>query len=142
MIFMTYWLWIVSRFGVQKSISQSYYCHEIKALWWAWIIGFSLPVMIIASTPLMFVAGSAICFVGVSPDFRRKVEDVVHVAASYIGIILAIVSLWVDFGLWYMFVIAAIGIGAMRLFKIKNLTWWVETFAFVIVFVGMLIIRL
>ena len=140
--FSAYWIYVWQKWGVQKSISDSYYRHENKFLWWLFILSFCLPLMIVGSTGLMFFAGAGIGFVSASPDFRQKMEGKVHVAASYFGIIMGFISMIFDFQMYVIFSLMAAFTLIAWLGDMKNKTWWVETAAFVLLVAGLLISKL
>lgn len=145
--FTAYVVYIALRYGVQKSISKSYYCHENKLLWWIFVISFVFPMMIYGSYlevemgkfPLMFFAGSFIGFISASPHFKgTKLEYLVHMIGSYGGIGIGGISLWVSFGMWELTVALALVALLLKVAKTKNHTWWIEVSAFVIIMTGLL----
>ena len=136
--FLIYTIGVMVKWGVQPSISKSYYCHEDKLLWWAFIIAFSLPVMIEAANQnatLMWIAGGCSWFVGASPDFLRMLaggksnEYTVHMIAAYALVLFAILGIGIDLGMWTFAVIIFAVIAGLKLFKIPNDIWWIEVVA-------------
>lgn len=142
-------VWI--RYGVQKSISYSYYVIKRKPLFTLALWGFSIPAMIIAAKPLIYLAGVAICFVGIASDYmdyvvRYFIKDVervnrisrsitwwVHMIGSYIGVFASQLSIFIDFRLWPLNVIFLLFAGGFKLFKVNNNIWWIEIAAFVLI---------
>ena len=111
------------------------------------MIGFSLPMMIVASLQgayLVAIAGGIIWFIASSPDYARKfankksLEYYVHMIAAYGGILLGLVALWINLGLWHLTIGAGIIILLLRLFKVRNMTWWVEVVAFITILIGLI----
>ncbi|MFY9154119.1 MAG: hypothetical protein WAO52_19015 [Prolixibacteraceae bacterium] len=142
-LFITYFLYIWFRHGVRQSLSDSYYAlgknrNFIFTLFW-WF--FMIPVMIVASTPLIFFAGSGICFVGASPAFRNRLEGKVHTISAVAGIFLSMLSLIIDFRYWISAVIFLILSLAIILSKIKNRTWWIEIAAILVFLVSLYFIK-
>ena len=76
------------RWGVNKSISATFYEHENKALWYLWCILYSVPVLIAVPHGLIFLSMTGICLVGAAPEFKRsKLQNHVHVVGAYVAII-------------------------------------------------------
>ena len=126
-------------YGVQKSISDSFYCLPIRArgLFTLALVGFSIPVMIFADNTLMFLAGSAIVFVGAASDFKRDITKVWHYAAAVIGITLGMASLIIDYGRIEL-VILFVVISIILRFTKSNFIWWIEIIAFYLILIGIL----
>lgn len=59
---------------------------------------------------------------------------------AYGGVALAIIGIWVEYGLWYITVAFIVGSALMMIFNIKNKIWWVEVLAFISVLTAMCII--
>lgn len=139
-IFIAYVIYIWLKFGILSSISDSYYKTNSPFLFAIFIWGTAIPLIIVGNTALMFFAGALLCFVGASPAFKkRKMEEKIHVYGTIGSIALGIISMWVDFGLWYLTVIMVAGYIFTMFVKIKNETWYVEILAFVLVMLGLLI---
>ena len=72
-VFTIYWLYIYYRYGIQKSISDSYYKLKNNNYLFTLVLwGFSVPIMIIGETGLMFFAGAFICFTGAQQTLKRE----------------------------------------------------------------------
>jgi hypothetical protein len=142
-IFTTYILVVYKKFGILKSVSDSYYHIKRKAVFTLVLWSFAIPVSIAASSPIMFFAVAGICFVGAAPAFKGwETESRVHVVGATSGIVLGLVSLWVELGLWYLPCIYAAGFLAIVLLKVKHRTWWIEIMAFYVILIGILIDKL
>lgn len=131
-IFSLYLGYVIDRYGVQKSISMTYYLLPVKqkylftlALW-----GFAIPVMIVGNTPLLFFAGALIGVVATAPMFQgSKMEFYMHMSGAYGGIILAYLSLIIDFQMYYF----AAGVLALCIVLYKyaiNYIFYIEVAAF------------
>ena len=59
-VFLGYILYIIARYGVQSSVSQSFYVlpKNLKILFTLFCWGFVFPAIILSSNPLMFFAGA------------------------------------------------------------------------------------
>lgn len=112
-----YLIYIVKKYGVQKSISDSYYrlSKGEKYLFFFALVGTSLSFILgwIIKHPtgklsniLIFLAGSFICFVGAASEFKgRKLTETVHYIGATGGYILGyafIVSVYKWDSLWFI----------------------------------------
>lgn len=141
LVFFLYVLFLWSTFGVLPSISDGYYSLDKPDRWWPSVIFplFSIPMMIVGSTGLMFFAGVGICFVGAAPMFREGMEGKVHSVGAMGGIVLGMASMWINFHFWWIPVIFIIGSGLIYYFDKKTHTWWIEILAFFLIFLGLVI---
>lgn len=127
-VFTIYLIFILVKFGVLKSISDSYYHLKNKVLFTLALWGFAFPAIIAGNTALMFLAGSGIVFVGVAFDFKENFTKIVHYTAAALGVVFGMVSLWLDFGFWFIpvgFILISCG-----LLSLKNKIFWIEVLAF------------
>ena len=106
-----YTIAILSLFGWQKSYSMSYYNYNTHPFWkyafsfFCFSIGY--PAIMLGATPLLFAAGSLIMIVGImsaflgkDPEDKEDDDNLVwwmHMIGAYGGIILAQISIAVDF---------------------------------------------
>lgn len=130
---------IVSKYGVLKSISDSYYVMKYK-VWFTlfiWNTGFSF--ILLGENALMFFAGAFLCFVGATPLFKEKYEGRIHTIGAVGGILLGFSSLIIDLKLLSLVLIYLIYFGVLRVGRFNNLTWWYEIGAFITMIVGLLI---
>ena len=143
-VFVSYLTYVVSKFGVLPSISDSYYLMKSKIPFTLFIWSIAIPTILVGDTALMFFAGSFLAFVGAAPAFREEQEGIVHVVGAIGGITLGVVSMWVDFHLWYLSILLISFAVLAQIFKkkFKNHTWWVEIASFTILFIGMAISKL
>ena len=134
-VFISYVSFVWTKYGVQASISDSYYRlpDKLKFLFTLFCWGFSIPAMIIGSTVLMFLAGSAIAFVGAAAEFKDLFTRPVHVIGAMGGVFLSQLATIFDYHLWPISLIFFCLSGLILLFKkhIPNQTWWIEILAFI-----------
>ena len=106
-----YTIVILTKFGWQKSYSMSYYNYNTHPFWkyafsfFCFSIGY--PAIILGATPLIFFAGVLIMLVGVAgaflgkdPEDKEDDDNLVwwmHMIGAYGGIILAQLSIAIDF---------------------------------------------
>lgn len=137
-IFTIYVSFILHKYGIQKSISDSYY--RLKGIYQAiftfFIWGSAVPVMIAAETPLMFFAGSLICFVGAAPAFKKTMlENTVHIVGASGGFALAFISIIHEFGFWWLALPAAI-LAATFKKSSPYYIWFAEIIGFITIFIA------
>ncbi len=137
--FITYIIFIWSKYGVLPSISDSFYKTKNAFSFYVFILSVALPLMIAGDTGLMFSAGALLTFVGAAAAFKDKLTGTVHVIGAIGGILLGFLSMIVDFHLWYITAIELLFIGIAYLIKMKNKTWWVEIVSFILIMIGLLI---
>jgi len=139
-IFFGYLAVIVKKYGWLDSISDSFYHLPKKYNWifsvFLWTI--SILMMMIGGTNLMFLAGMSIMFVGTWPWFNDE-QKLQHYLAAVTGIGLGMISMWYDFGLWYIPVSFVVIVGILKLLKINNFTYWLEVVAFSEIIAGLFI---
>lgn len=135
--FFGYTGFIAIKYGVQTSVSESYYRLQ-RNLQWLFTIatwGYALPAMFIGleitGNGLVFLAGSGIAFVGAAPSFHKLgMERTVHTVGAIVGITAMLAFLFVV-GAWYYPILFGVLSLIAFFFDKKNLVWWVETAAFI-----------
>lgn len=135
-VFCTYLIIITIVFGVQKSISGSYYRlpKSVKPIFTFYLWFISIGAIILGDTVLMFLAGSGIAFVGAAAAFKKKITHTVHMIGAASGILLSQLSIILDFQMWevsFVFILSSIG---LLLFDVRNKIWWLEILAFISIF--------
>ncbi len=142
-VFVSYVAYVWIKYGVQKSISESYYVMKNKALFTLFCWGFTIPLMIASPSFLMFIAISAICFVGAASAFKDDtLTEKVHVFGAITGVVFSQLAIIFDLKLIIVSAITIIAALAIRfgLFKnIKNTTWWAEIIVFSSIIVALAI---
>lgn len=143
LVFLVYVGYISIVYGVQTSISESYYCLNKKSAILIFCLTFwmfSIPITILAETGLLFFSGTFISLVGASPAFKsHELQRSVHRIGAYGGIIFGMASLIFDYEMWYM-VILFIIISINLMFICRNtFIWWVEVAAFLVIEFSLLI---
>ena len=132
--FTAYILFIIKKYGIQESVSNSYYKLPEKQRWIftiaLWSFAFPAIVLGVEKSGLAFLAGTGICFVGAAPAFRGdKMEETVHIAGALAGVIGGLLFM-IFTGLWWLAVITLAVMAFIKLSAIQNKTWWLELAAF------------
>ena len=130
-IIVIYLAYIFIRYGIQPSISNSYYAlgNKEKPLFTLALWGFAIPIIIVANTPIMFIGASFICVVGATQNFKIKSEGLVHSISAVIGIGLGIASLFFEFKTPLTAIAIILSGIALYVFNAKNKVLWVEIIA-------------
>ena len=138
-IFIGYLSFILIKYGVLPSISDSWYVlpkkQQLLFTFFCW--GFAMPALIIGveltDNFLMFLAGSGICFVGAAAAFKENLTKSVHYGGAYVGVVSSQLSIAFDFHMYYVNIISIALTLLLLLFRKKlnnNNIWWQEIVAF------------
>ena len=127
-VFISYVTFIWTKYGIQKSISESYYVLPKKWNWlfvaFCWL--FAFPAMIIGGSYLMMFAAGGIVFVGAAAAMHTFPTRTVHMIGAIGGMILACLAMIIQYHMWYMTVgVAVLALLALLLDK-KRAMWWTE----------------
>jgi len=132
-VFLSYVSFIWLKYGIQKSISISYYAlpNNLKYLFTLFCWGFAFPAIIlgIQTTWLMFFAGAGIVFVGATSRIREKDVFKIHMFAAVAGIIFSQLAIFFGYHMLWLN-IASIALAALSLLSKKHYFWWIELVAF------------
>ena len=131
-VFLSYVTFIWSKYGVQRSISESYYVLPLKWNWlfvaFCWL--FAFPAMILGSSYLMLFAAGGIVFVGAAAAMHTFPTRAVHMIGAVGGMILASLAMIIQYHMWYM----AAGVAVLALLSLlldkKRAMWWTELIIF------------
>jgi len=110
-VFVSYVSFIWIKYGVQRSISDSYYRlpKNLQPLFTLFCWGFAFPAIIIGvdltDNFLMFLAGAGICFVGAAAQFKEELTKGVHMIGAYGGVLFSQLAIAINFHMYYMNVI-------------------------------------
>jgi len=140
--FFGYIIYIQRKYGVLPSISDSFYKTENDLLFLAFTLGTALPIIFTTPYNLMIIAGVLLTYVGLSPDFNKdgkKVEDEVHVIAAMGAVIIGMISMVINYKLWYIPIPLVLFLIVTKVFKINNPTFWIEVIAFTSILIGLCI---
>jgi len=142
LIFTAYVVFIAEKYGVQKSISMSYYSLPENRRWIfvLFIIGFNAPIVMLCSAgiPIMAVSAWMVMVVGSTCNFAsKKWVKVLHMIGAVGGIVLANVGIILELHLWYITVILALAVGIRAIFNRDSLIWDVEILSFGAIWVAL-----
>lgn len=134
-----YITYVLLKYGIQPSISDSYYAlsKKTKFLFTLALWSFAIPIVIISNNGFLFFSGSFICVVAAAQNFKDKFVGKVHYASAVIGILLGMLALVISYNMYLfplLFVIISV---ILKLLKTKNLTWWVEITAITCIYLSL-----
>lgn len=141
-LFTYYVAYIWTRYGVQKSISDSWYTVDKGKKWMftilmCWGVGFP-QAMAADIHSLFFFSGAFLCFVGAATAFREAgMTKTVHFVGAIGSIAFSALALMLT-GIVWVLVFNIIQSVTLTLFRPKNHLWWVEILAFYSIIAGML----
>jgi hypothetical protein len=135
-IFVIYLVTVYLLYGMTKSVSATYYELRYKWVFTMVLWGFSIPLIIAASQPLIFLSGAAICFTGAAPGVDEKMERNWHIGSSVAGIIIGLLALWIHYGYWEPVAIQLAFTVPAKIGKMKHHTYWIEVLAFALVWIS------
>jgi hypothetical protein len=145
-IFVSYVGFLLYRFRKPlPSISDSWYELEEPTRWlftlFCWSLGGIMLFQGTETTPLFFLSGTGLMFVGAATQFKWSGAhtNLVHYGGALVGIMGGLCGLGVEYGNWTPLLAWSFGTLALRVAKIENFTWWVEILAFVSIISGFLL---
>ncbi len=138
-VFFSFLSYVYKKHGILDAISDSYYKLKRKNLFVLFCWGIGIPMIFITPYVLFFLAGSGMVFLGAAARYKDRITATVHIIGAISGIVLALMGLWVHYGMWWPLVVMIVLYLLLRLLKLKNFTWWIESLAFVVI-VGSLIL--
>lgn len=144
LVFVSYIGYIIYRFGVLPSISESWYKLETLRIGplftlFCWTLSSLMLFQTNETTGWFFASGAGLAFVGAATMFKWSGAhtDKVHGLGAVFGIAGALIGLGVEYNNWMPTgVFVAIG-AILSAFKVKNTIWWVEIVAFLCVISGL-----
>lgn len=144
--FFGYLFYILSKFGIQRSISASYHNLSNAEKWmftiftWGYVMTLVLAGLGRGTLQdiVIFFAGFLLCTVGVMADDKAPEQKKWHTIGAEGGIMLGFIWMAIA-GYWYMAILGVIPIYFLFKKKPKNHTWWIECIAYCTLLVAVLI---
>ena len=143
-VFLSYVVGIVSRYGVLESISDSWYSLPLKynGLFTLFTWGLGIPMLMYGSVAL-FLSGAGLCFVGAATRFKLGYgyTTLVHFSGAVAGVLIPLLYFGFSYGIWWPFLLQFSGcIFIFAYDTITNPIWWVEILGFITVLSGLYLI--
>lgn len=127
---------------IPSSISESWYLLNNKErnlfTLFCWSIGFLMLFQTNGNTPLFFLSGAGLCFVGAATMFKEELTSTVHFTGATIGILSAFAGLIFERECLSPFILFSLIVTYILIWEIENRTFWIEIAAFVSIFMGLL----
>jgi len=143
----TYIIIVLLLWGIQKSISDSYYKYKDKGKWkYAFTVlcwSLAYPALLLSPTPLMFGAMILLGITGVSPTFKDdKYVKMSHMVGAYGGVGFSQLSISIDHHMFWQVTVPFIILSSILfIFRAKvnnNHIWWVEHLAILSIYIVLL----
>ena len=133
-VFLSYVSFIWLKYGIQKSISATYYAlpENLRILFTLFCWGFAIPCIIggVEVTPLMFFAGAGICFVGAAPQILEKSVYRFHMIVAISGIIFSQLAIFFGYHMLWLNIASVVLSAIIPFLSKKYFFWWIELVAF------------
>lgn len=133
----TLYVWfVVSRYGVLSSISESWYREErMKYMFILFIGSTSIPTLFLSGISLWFLAsGGFLLAVAFAPAFRsdHPIVGIIHSTGATGSIVIALYAMLIH-GIYFPAIACIAASILIERLKVNNATWWVEIadFAFI-----------
>lgn len=143
-IFISFITYIISRFGVLNSISESWYKLEenkkgmgILFTAFLWAIGFLMFFQTNGSSGFFFASGAGLIAVGTATQYKQKMTSTVHFAGAFSGLLFPLIAVWYERGLWYPLAAGVLFYILSLIFDIKKETLWLEIVMVILILVGL-----
>lgn len=139
-----YLAFVVAKFGIPKSISDTYYLLG-KMGWLFKVTLFSVaflvvPTLIERSSDntqfLAFLACAGLAFVAAAPLFKMELEGKVHFTSAYICC--GSLALWQVFNTSWLVPVVCLALVAIPMVKDKKYMWWLEIATIVSAYVSLI----
>ena len=127
-------------YGVQTSLSASYYALQPKYQWLfsAWCVGYSLPLTFVTDSWFVKIAVMCICIVGAAANFRGdKAVDITHKTAAFVAVICSHLAMIYDYQMWRLSLASLLVAAFFFILRQKyNGDWWAEIVTYAATFVA------
>ena len=139
-----YLAFVVAKFGIPKSISDTYYLLGKQG----WLFQLALaatsfcvvPSLIDASSEntkfLAFLGCAGLLFVSAAPLFKMELEGKVHFTSAYICC--GSLALWQVFNTSWLVPVVCLALVAIPMLKDKKYMWWMEIATIVSAYVSLI----
>jgi hypothetical protein len=142
--FILYVTFIVYKFGVLPSISDSWYqldgLQKSLFTWFCWSLGGLMAYQTNGDTGLFVLSGGGLLFVGAATMFKtdEAKSNLVHPLGAFLCISGALVGLLIERHTFIPLILFVFSSGVISLLVKTNKIWWVEISAFVAILLGLL----
>lgn len=143
LVFTFFIAFIRDRKGTQDSISRAYekLSNKNKVIFTLSLVSFALPVMYVGDSFFFFFGGGGIIVVSATPRLRvSRFERTIHLIGVLAGVLLLLIGLGVNHGLWIYVILAFIPASIIRIFA-KKYVWGLEVYAFYLIWTLLYIVK-
>lgn len=142
-VFVLYVIHIVSKYGIQSSLSHTFYIINEPNWFRFFCYGIGLPFLFYAE-PIFMLSTFGLVLVGVASDYQlpvslrrafkitqpNRMTNLMHYIGAGIGISTALIG--INLILFFVFVVGSILLSLL----LKNKIWWIEVYAFILILLG------
>lgn len=149
LIFTSYVTFIMLKFGIIQSISESWYrLRDLGGIWYSLFtlfcygLGFLMLFQTNGKIPqFFFLSGAGLCAVGVATMFKLKndIQPYIHFIGASIGIVFALLGIGFERHNWLPLMVFILSAILLLIFNKKNRSWWIEIIAFITIGLGLLL---
>ena len=143
--FILYVTFIVLKFGVLPSISESWYrldgLEKSLFTWFCWVLGGLMLFQTNGNTPFFFLSGGGLMFVGAATMFKtdEAKSNIVHPLGAFFGIMGGLFGLAFERNTIIPLILFLMSTIVIYLTVKINKTWWIEIAAFITILLGLLV---
>lgn len=136
LIITAYLLFIVWKYGILPSYSDSYYHLKNKKLFIFVMMLFPIPLLVVYPSIFLFLATGSLWFVGAAANFKKKITDKVHYGGAIAAILFSLLEVVFVQNMLYLAVLFVIALIVIYKYG-KNPLWWIETAALITLYISL-----
>ena len=150
-IFVSYITFLVIKFGVLPSISESWYqLRDLGGVWYSlfsWFcfgLGFTMFFQTNGDVPyLFFLSGAGLSMIGVLTMFKLKndIQPYIHFVGCFISVVCGFFGIGIERHTWIPLIGFLIISTLLNFILKKNKMWWWEILAFTSIILGLLLTK-
>lgn len=142
-IVVIYLSFIISKFGILPSISDSWYELEEKKIGFLftlflWAMGFTMFFQTMGDSGLFFLSGAGLMFTGAATEFKLASVKRIHYFGALSGLVAPLAGIWYEYHNWIPLAIAVSSIIVLKLINFKDNFFWIEISLILSIMIGFL----
>ena len=141
-VFILYTAYVVKKFGVLTSLSESWHYLEPKnSLFTLFCAAIGIPMFLQSNghSTFFFLSGIGFLFVGITALFGEAFKKCFHYSGAAAGMFGALMALWCDSEIWWTFPVLGASALILAFWKrVENKIWWMEMVFFILISAGLL----
>jgi hypothetical protein len=137
LILTTYLTYIVCRYGVLPSISNSFYATGQRPIFFIAMVGFSTPLLYGNESIYLSLSVMCIWLLATASAYHERLGRLIHYPAAFMAVVWGMLVVGIDCGRWDLVVVFVVTSTLMTFF-LKNKIWWIEIAAFITFYTAIL----